>query len=235
MWYLSPLQQVIESLALLLFLIPFTYALYTKNWKLDIPALPPRTNFAYGQYTLNNLVDYTIYPALYYGGPLLQVAEILLTLAAWILLPLTIYCKILGEMNRIAYLLQPCHLQNGLLCLLSLSNRSSWSRIIYYFYLCTLYGPILALVTPDTKGLDMFGEVTAFYIQHYMLVLLPLIWLVRRRYPLYTGFRLTLWTWAAFFIVHLTIFLPASFISGRNVNYMMVPPTALEVSVRSSI
>lgn len=232
MWYLSPLQQVVESTALLMFLLPFTYFMYTKEWALDIPALPPRTNTAYGQYTMNKVIDLVIYPSLYYGGPVLQGIEILLVLASWILLPLTVYYKFFGVLNRVAYLLQPCHLQNALLCILSLSNRSSWSRIIFYFYLCTLYGPILALVTPDTKGLDMFGEVTAFYVQHITLIALPLIWLVRRRYPLYTGFRLTIWTWAVFFIIHVVIFLPSSFVSGRNVNYMMVPPSALEVSIQ---
>lgn len=63
-----------------------------------------------------------------------------------------------------------------------------------------------------------------------MLILLPAIWIVRRKYDLYGGFFPLLWTWTTFFLIHVNIFLPVSLLStnldteGRNINYMMVPP-----------
>jgi hypothetical protein len=105
------------------------------------------------------------------------------------------------------------------------------------------------------RGLDLPFERFSFVLQHILLIVLPLIWVVQRRYDLYKvryalhcsryctssmshrspslvclfgsqGFRPTLMCWAAFFLMHLDLFWPVSLFTLSNVNYMMVPPNA---------
>jgi hypothetical protein len=164
------------------------------------------------------------------GGALLQWAYSLLCVIAWITGPATVWYKM--QNGRTAYLLQPCHLQNFIIMYLTLDGASPFASGLFHFYLCTSYGTLLALATPDLRGLAYPFEMEAFFLQHYVLLALPLVWVARRRYPLYAGvwsgglqgFYSILLTWASFFLLHLDVFWPASLSTLRNINYMMVPP-----------
>lgn len=155
MWYLSPHQQILETAALALLLIPAMRWLSRHAWNVQVPAVPAHTG--------HGAVDAVFAPARSKGGPLLPMIDFLLTVTAWILMPLTVYYK--AQDGRLPYLLQPCHLFNGFLCVLSLNKSSKWAQSLFYFYLCAMYGPLLAIVTPDTTGLHMTGEVAAFWVQ----------------------------------------------------------------------
>jgi hypothetical protein len=98
---------------------------------------------------------------------------------------------------------------------------------LFSFILCTMYGALLALATPDTRGLDYFLEKEFFYVQHVLLAVLPLVWVARRRFPLLVASDTVTLSWAVFLLIHFVVFLPASLLSGRNVNYMLVPPHGL--------
>ena len=98
-------------------------------------------------------------------------------------------------------------------------------------YITFWYGTLLALVTPDLRGLHMVGEQFNFFSQHIMLVLLPAVWIVKRRYTMYKGMRLSLMMWVVAFLVHFDLLLPVSLTLVGNVNYMMVPPSVYPMGI----
>lgn len=84
---------------------------------------------------------------------------------------------------------------------------------------------MLALVTPDLRGLHMVGEQFNFFSQHVMLFLLPAVWIAKRRYTMYKGVRLTTLMWAVALLGHFDLLLPVSMTLVGNVNYMLTPPS----------
>lgn len=137
---------------------------------------------------------------------------------------LTVYYK--GASGRFIYLLQPCHLSNfTLVALLLLPRHSELASRLFYFSNHCAFGTAMALLTPDLKALIMPGEVAYFFLQHWTLVLLPLVWMLRRRYPLYRAtLRLTTLMWSLFSVLHWFVLFPFSIACNANINYMLMPP-----------
>jgi hypothetical protein len=208
-WFVSPATTGLEFAAVLVALALLIRALTRGSraalWKVAIPARSP-----------------TWTPRADTG---LAIADYGLRLVCVICAVLTVYYKI--ETNRIAYLLQPCHLSNFLLAALCFVDpaKSAVAQGLFFFNLNTSFGTLIALLAPDTINLRLPGEHAFFFSQHYMLLLLPLVWLLRRRYALYRGWRLTLLMWAYFAVMHWAAFLPTSILDNKNVNYMMLPPS----------
>lgn len=73
---------------------------------------------------------------------------------------------------------------------------------------------------PDTRDLLLPGEVFTFWAEHAVLVALPLLYMWQRRFVLYKPRILLMW--GILFLYHVDVLLPVSFISGGNLNYMMV-------------
>jgi len=229
-WYLSPRQHVIEMVLLHALLLPLIYWLSKKPWKVEVPALPRASTRKNWLNASSAPLDAVYDRARRKGGDLLEWSDTLLCVIAWITGPATVWYKM--QNGRTAYLLQPCHLQNFVIMYLTVDGTSPFAAGLFHFYLCTSYGTLLALATPDLRGLAYPYEKEAFFLQHYVLLALPLVWVARRRYPLFAGvasgglqgFYSILLTWASFFLVHLDVFWPASLSTLRNINYMMVPP-----------
>jgi uncharacterized membrane protein YwaF len=154
-----------------------------------------------------------------------------------------LYNDCLGR-PRLAYLLQPCHLSNFILLLLSCQRASAHAAWLFEFYLVSAYGALLALATPDLRGLDLFPfgwpgwegytwEKVSFFVQHALLLLLPAVWIARRRFDLVkppsADWQGCLTMWAVFSAMHWDLFAPVSYATGHNLNYMLAPPGALWV------
>lgn len=176
------------------------------------------------------------------GRRLLKALDTVLRVVCLACCALTVWYKIVTD--RKVYLLQPCHLSNfllGLLCLYS-PRRHHWARLLFYANLTTSYGTLIACLAPDTKSLRQPFEKEFFFTQHYMLLVLPCVWLIRRRAALYAGLKLDTYLWAVFALMHWLIFLPASLLRsggngigpGANVNYMMMPPSVYPKAVPQS-
>lgn len=264
MWFLSPKQQIVETTILFFILAPLLHYLTKASspWRVVVPALPTKST---GSYSVDAIFEKSRKKGLF--GALLFLLDHGMRILSWIFLIATIHYKIqVNERTedgnpdgrtRIAYLLQPCHLLNLFLCILSVDSyalNSSWAAPLFHFYLCTMYGAILAVATPDTAGLvsgpnwNCEGmhraegtpcslstwrpfEVESFWAQHITLLALPMVWIARRRFPIYSSdVYITLWTWCLFFLIHVVVFVPVSLISGRNINYMTAPPGAASKS-----
>lgn len=215
-WYLSPQQHILEMLGFHAILLPLVWWLSQQPWIVQVPALPKRTDSsAVWKNAQNESVELVYAPSRRKSGGWLKLADGLLTILAWITGPATVWYK--AQNGRNAYLLQPCHIQNFVIMYLTLDRSSSFAAALFHFYLCTAYGTLLAIATPDLRGLGLPLEIEAFWVQHFMLILLPLVWVARRRYPLYAGavaggargVYAVLLTWASFFLLHLDVFWPA--------------------------
>lgn len=110
--------------------------------------------------------------------PHLYVRAVDVTLAAiqFSLYGATIYYK--WNISSLINLVQPCHvlllLEGIALCLYSATGV-----LISLFILPVLSGTLLAILCPDTSGLDQFLERELYWVQHYMLVAVPLYLLTR--------------------------------------------------------
>lgn len=155
---------------------------------------------------------------------ILAAADYILRFLCVVCAGLTVYNK--GASGRFIYLLQPCHLSNfTLVALLLLPRRSTLASRLFYFNNHCAFGTAMALLTPDLKALIMPGEVAYFFLQHWTLVMLPLVWMLRRRYPLYRAtLRLTTLMWSLFSVLHWTVLFPFSIACNANINYMLMPP-----------
>jgi hypothetical protein len=80
--------------------------------------------------------------------------------------------------SAIAYLLQPCHqilLWQGI----ALLDNGVLGVIISLFILPSLTGTTLAMMFPETGGLEQYLELEAYWLQHFLIESVPL-WLLLR-------------------------------------------------------
>lgn len=88
-----------------------------------------------------------------------------------------IYYKL--NISALIYLLQPCHvilLLEGI----ALLNDGVLGVLITLFILPALIGTLLAMIFPETTGLDQPYEVEAYWLQHYLIQSVPYYLLLRK-------------------------------------------------------
>lgn len=159
----------------------------------------------------------------------------------------TVYYK--WASNRWAYLFQPCHLSTLVLAALCFAPDGTTQRDdagkptgrrwfswlsadkAFHIYNGASFGAWLAMLAPDTRGLDLPGEVVNYWVGHVVLVGLPMVWLAMRRFHCFASWQLSVVTWAGVFLAHYTLLLPLSLLYRENVNFMLVPPAAYPSTV----
>jgi hypothetical protein len=87
-----------------------------------------------------------------------------------------IYYKV--NILSLVNMIQPCHVIL-LLQGIALYSRGSLGVLISLFILPALTGTLLAMVFPDTGGLDQHLEMESYWVQHYLIQAVPLYLLVR--------------------------------------------------------
>ena len=83
------------------------------------------------------------------------------------------------NISSLINMIQPCHvilLLEGL----ALYMDNTLSVIISLFILPALVGALLAMLFPDTSGLDQPFEMQAYWLQHYLIQSVPIYLLLRR-------------------------------------------------------
>jgi len=228
-------------------LLPLLLWLSRRKWTRDVPAIPRVLNSS--DVWSNKDPEKSTKDSVYASararvGGFLGALDSVCTLILWVCGVLTVYFKFHSDCAgrpKLAYLVQPCHLSNFILLLLSLMPGSSSADLLFEFYLSTVFGALCALATPDTRGLDILPisfsptgavlyslEKVSFFTQHALLVLVPCIWILRRRFTLLAPPSIdavpTVFSWAFLALVHWDLYAPLSLLTGHNVNYMLVPP-----------
>ena len=218
-WYTTPRFFVLEWLATHAVLVPIIIYLARIPWVVDVPAAAPAAAAAAGTR-----------PRRHWAAAAFVMAVRGAEVAAVVPAVAIVAYKL--PSGRVAYLAQPCHLQNFLLVGLmptgwhadAAPHSDTTAARIFHFFLSTWYSALLALATPDLRGQTMFLEIENFFAQHWLLLLLPTLWLLRRRFTLYAGVHPWVLCWLVFWLAHLDVFVPVSLASGRNINYVLVPP-----------
>ena len=82
--------------------------------------------------------------------------------------------------KQLIWLLNPCHITTMAQIYLLAVPSESWSgnQTIYKIMLHTLHGPLAALLFPATESLILPFEAELYFIQHGMIILVPIYFLV---------------------------------------------------------
>lgn len=109
--------------------------------------------------------------------PTVRLIELYVSIICFVLFSQVVYYKY--NISSLINLLQPCHmilLLQGII----LYVDNIYSIMLTLFILPTLIGTLLAMLFPDTSGLDQKFEMQAYWIQHYFIQSLPIYLLLRR-------------------------------------------------------
>lgn len=103
--------------------------------------------------------------------------EVIVGLLHFAMFAQLIYFKL--SISSLTNMIQPCHvilLLEGI----ALLSTSSTGVYISIFILPALTGTLLAMLFPETTGLDQYLEMEAYWLQHYLIQAMPLYLLLRR-------------------------------------------------------
>ena len=193
-WHTPPADFVREWLLTHAALLPAIWALSGRGWAVRLPGLAPPPSSA--DVWANKVKDeraksLAASPAVKRGaGPatlasaLLAALDRALTATLAVALLALVYYK--GTTGRLAYFAQPCHLQSMTLVALSFARAPDGGGAkVFQLFLSTWYGAFLALAAPDLRDQHLFMEVPMFFVEHAALVLLPAVWIARRKFDLF--------------------------------------------------
>ena len=133
------------------------------------------------------------------------------------------------RLDRLWFLLQPCHVLH-LLLIYTVTLPPSSPRAIFLFnvYLHLLFSPFLGLVAADTSCYHQYLEWANWCGQHALLLLTPMVALLPpASYPLLTGLPFFLLCFSLEVLYHSLILSPFALYSNMNLNYVLCPPAGL--------
>ena len=137
-----------------------------------------------------------------------------------------IYYK--ATMSSLINLIQPCHV----ICLLqgfALYSQKETGVLISIFVLPSLTGCFLAMLFPDTSGLNQFLELEAYWVQHVVILLMPLYLLCRKDFlalRLATTKSVFVGLWICAFL-HWSLYEIVDLALLVNVEFMLCPTGAM--------
>lgn len=124
-----------------------------------------------------NAYDHSKDPAIFNT---LDIAVAALLLGLW---GFVLRCKI--YIYSLVNLLQPCHLVVIWQAFALLFSNHWISPVLAMMTMTLTIGAVLAVAVPATEGLDLTFEKEHFFLQHYVILLTPIYFLVRKRFFLY--------------------------------------------------
>ncbi|KAG0321506.1 hypothetical protein BGZ99_003889 [Dissophora globulifera] len=148
--------------------------------------------------------------------------SVMITLAASLLI--TVYQK--WTRGGLLFLLQPCHMSAMLLItILAGPKDKKWPHVLLNIYFHIMWGTMLALLSPDLRDYNMFFEVENFFIEHYLLLLVPVYMIWSNRYVIWpASLDVALMSFSLFALYHSMILSTMALLKGMNLNYLLMPP-----------
>lgn len=125
-------------------------------------------------------------------------------------------------------MLQPCHVILLLQGIALLADRVTAVNITVLM-LPALTGTALAMLFPETKGLDQVWEVEAYWLQHYLIQTVPIYLLIRRNFLAlrYADLFSTECGLLILLFLHFSMFEVIDWFLGVNVEFMLCPTGAM--------
>ncbi|KAF8924125.1 TMEM164 family-domain-containing protein [Dissophora ornata] len=147
---------------------------------------------------------------------------VMITLATSLMI--TVYQK--WTRGGMLYLLQPCHMSAMLLIvILSGPKNKKWPHILLNIYFHIMWGTMLALLAPDLRDYNLFFEIENFFIEHYLLLLVPVYMIWSNRYVIWpVSMDVALMSFSLFALYHSMILSTMALLKGQNLNYLLMPP-----------
>ena len=128
--------------------------------------------------------------------------------------------------KQLIFIINPCHvvclLQLTILCL---NPFSSVAKHLFRIMLNAMFMPLCACVFPVTNTLFLPGEVFTFWLEHILLVVIPLYLLYENLLvpePL-GDFSYALSLYGYYYIYNLVIIQPITLLTNANVNNLLCP------------
>jgi len=150
---------------------------------------------------------------------------------------LVAFCFVMGitlgfklATRQVIYMLQPCHVISMFQIYLLAAPANKHTTTMFRVHIGFLNGAVLALVFPPTEGYVLPGQVEMFWIQHILMIVVPL-YLAATGEPYtcesfgdlsYSGMSSSLTVW-----YHVLILQPINILTGMNVDYTLCPPPTL--------
>ncbi|KAG0246931.1 hypothetical protein BGX31_005419 [Mortierella sp. GBA43] len=104
-------------------------------------------------------------------------------------------------------------------------KNQKWPHIMLNIYFHIMWGTMLALATPDLRDYNLFFEVENFYIEHYLLILVPIYAVWSNRYVIWpVSMDVTFMSFSLFALYHSFVLSTIALLKGQNLNYLLIPP-----------
>ncbi|ORZ37837.1 transmembrane protein [Catenaria anguillulae PL171] len=205
-WYLSPTQHGVEFVLFNLFFVWAFRHFLAKSLKRGTP------------------IDHAIQAAKRAALPTRSRLDVLMALVLTASLSLVTFHKYnSGNLN---FLLQPCHVSMvTLIVMLLWDQRSSVPHVIFNIYLHTVWGTLLAILSPDLRDAKQFLERDNFWFEHWALLITPLIVAWSNRLAIFPpSFDLAMASFLFKALYHSLVLSAVALRTGNNLNYMLEPP-----------
>eukprot|EP01035_Chromulina_nebulosa_P032006 gene32006-42706_t len=169
-----------------------------------------------------------------HNKPTRSTLDITLSLLHFSIYGAVIYYK--WQISSLINLIQPCHvillLEGISLC----STNTTGSVLLPLFLLPALSGTLLAILFPDMAGLDQFLEPELYWVQHYLIIVVPVYLLSRRKFFAlqYASVFTTFMGLSILGVLHFFFYEAIDLLLGVNVEFMLCPTGAM-VSIFSTL
>ncbi|KAI9183080.1 hypothetical protein H9P43_003997 [Blastocladiella emersonii ATCC 22665] len=205
-WYLSPVQHGIEFVLFNAFFVVF-FVVFLKR------ALLPGTP-----------VDAAL--RLAKKGASAKRSKLDMTIVAILVASLSLVTYHKSNSGSLNFMLQPCHVSMlTLIVMLLWDQRSSVPHVMYNIYLHTMWGTLLAILSPDLRDAKQPLEAENFWFEHWALLITPLLLAWSNRLAVFPrSFDLAMAAFLAKALYHSLVLAPVALRSGNNLNYMLEPP-----------
>lgn len=130
--------------------------------------------------------------------------------------------------KQFIFMVNPCHLMCliHLYLLSNLHSGSGFKLIVYRLHLFFLHGPCVAVIFPVTNTRFLPGEVAAFWVEHALLLVIPVYLIRHYTVPVKTFKNFASWTLMAYAVwgfYHYLILFPLAWLSLGNLNSILCP------------
>lgn len=128
--------------------------------------------------------------------------------------------------NQLIFILNPCHVMCLLqLSVLSMNPFTSGAQEMFKMVINGLYAPICACVFPVTNTLFLPGEIFTFWLEHVLLLIIPLYLIYENQLELesLTSYKSCLRLFGYYYIYNLLLIQPLSIVTKANVNNLLCP------------
>jgi len=127
--------------------------------------------------------------------------------------------------GQLLWLLNPCHVLTVVQMLLLVSPPSRLTSSLFRLHIYWLTGPVLAVLFPVTVTRHIAGEVTTYWVQHLLLLLVPGYLITTAQYSVErtADTDWPLLSLSVFSSYHWLVLQPIGLLTGVNLNNMLCP------------